>query len=121
LCFGIPLADAPANDRLLCAGHADENVLIALGVDLMAQDVLLCFRHKGPRLVQFQALRADANHDAVVQFHAAQADAEGEAANGATVDAGQACGGTDADAFAKGGNDNALKRWCNRPAQLVDS
>jgi hypothetical protein len=30
---------------------------------------------------------------------------EGEAANGATVDAGQARGGADADAFAKGGND----------------
>ena len=34
-----------------------------------------------------------------------QADAEGQAANGATVDAGQARGGADADAFAKGGND----------------
>ena len=45
------------------------------------------------------------NHQAVVQFHAAHADAKGEAAHGATVDAGQARGGTDADAFAKGGND----------------
>jgi hypothetical protein len=38
-----------------------------------------------------------------VQFHAPHADADGEAANGATVDAGQARSG--ADAFAKGGND----------------
>ena len=30
------LADAPANDGLLRPGHADENVLIALGRDLAA-------------------------------------------------------------------------------------
>ena len=40
-----------------------------------------------------------------MQFHAPHADADGEAANGATVDAGQARSGADADAFAKGGND----------------
>ena len=40
-----------------------------------------------------------------MQFHAAQADTEGEAAHSATIDASQAGGGTDADAFAKGGND----------------
>jgi hypothetical protein len=34
----VTLADAPANDGLLRPGHADENVLIALGVDRMAQD-----------------------------------------------------------------------------------
>src|SRR6185437_6868379 len=39
--FHGALADAPANDCLLCPGHACENVLIALGRDLMALDVLL--------------------------------------------------------------------------------
>jgi hypothetical protein len=38
---GIPLADAPTDDGLLRSGHADENVLIALHRDFMAQDVLL--------------------------------------------------------------------------------
>ncbi|WP_316232716.1 hypothetical protein [Bradyrhizobium sp. SZCCHNPS2010] len=40
-----------------------------------------------------------------MQLHTAHADAEGQAGDRATVDAGQARGGTDADAFAKGGND----------------
>ena len=62
----------------------------------MAQDVLLLLADERPCLIQFQALGADANHDPVVRFHAAHADAEGEAANGATVDAGQARGGTNA-------------------------
>jgi len=39
----VSLADAPTDDRLLRPGHRNENVLIALGVDLMAQDVLLLF------------------------------------------------------------------------------
>jgi len=39
--FGVTLADAPANDRLLRPGHTDEHVLIAFGVDLVALDVLL--------------------------------------------------------------------------------
>jgi hypothetical protein len=42
----VALADAPTDDRLLRPGHADENVLIALGVNLMAQDVLLLFRNE---------------------------------------------------------------------------
>lgn len=47
--FGIPLADAPADDGLLRTGYADENVLIALGVDLMALHVLLLFADEAPR------------------------------------------------------------------------
>lgn len=62
--FGIPLADTPANDRLLRPGHADENVLIALGVDLMALDVLLLLAEEAPQLVKLKALGAHANHDA---------------------------------------------------------
>ena len=103
--FGIPLADAPADDRLLRPGHADENVLIALGVDLMALGRSFASCRRMTTLVQFQPARSNADHHAVVQFHAAKADAEGQAANGATVDAGQARGGADADAFTKGGND----------------
>jgi len=49
--------------------------------------------------VQFQALGANAYHDAVVKLHIAKADAQGEAANGATVNAGEARGRADADAF----------------------
>jgi hypothetical protein len=40
-----------------------------------------------------------------VQLHAAKANAEGQAADGATVHAGQAGSGTDADAFTERGND----------------
>jgi hypothetical protein len=39
--IGIPLDNAPADNGLLRSGHADENVLIALGENLVAQDVLL--------------------------------------------------------------------------------
>jgi hypothetical protein len=42
------------------------------------------------------------NNDPVVQLHAAHADTQDQVADGATVDAGQAGSGTDADAFAKG-------------------
>src|SRR5436190_13999926 len=97
--FSVTLADAPANDCLLRSGHADENVLIALGVNFVAKDVLLFLRNEGPRLIQFQPFGADADHDPVVQFHAAEPNAQGQAANGATVDAGQACSGPDADAL----------------------
>ena len=100
--FHVTLADAPANDRLLRPGHADENVLIALGVDPVALNVLLLLADEAPKLVEFKTLSADANHHTVVQFHAAKANAKGEAANGTTVDASQARGGADADAFAKG-------------------
>lgn len=41
-----------------------------------------------PRLIKLQTLGADADHDAVVQLHAAKASAEGQVANGATIDAG---------------------------------
>jgi hypothetical protein len=44
--FGIPLADAPANDGLLRSGHADKNVLIALG-DLVLFRIFLFFRNEG--------------------------------------------------------------------------
>jgi hypothetical protein len=101
--LAVTLADPLADDRLLGSGHCDENVLVALGVDLMALDVLLLFADERPRLIQFQAFGSDANHQAVVQLHAAQADPQGEVADGATVDAGQAGSGADADAFAKGG------------------
>ena len=101
----VPLADAPADDRLLRPGHADENVLVALGVDFVALDVLLLLADERPRFVKLQPLGADSDHQTVVQFHAPHADAQRQAAHGATVDAGQARGGTDADAFAKGGND----------------
>ena len=40
-----------------------------------------------------------------MQFHAAHADAEGEAANGATVDASETGSGADADALTERGND----------------
>ena len=103
--FGVTLADAPANDSLLRSGHADENVLIALHRDLVLFHVLLFLADEGPRLIELQPLGADTDHHAVVKLHAAHADAIGEAANGAAVNAGQARGGTDADAFAKGGND----------------
>jgi hypothetical protein len=89
---GIPLPDAPANDGLLRSGHADESVLVALGVDLMALDVLLLLANEAPCLIKLQAIGADADHHAVVQFHAAHAGAQREAANSATVDAGQARG-----------------------------
>ncbi|WP_244621233.1 hypothetical protein FJN17_34515 [Bradyrhizobium symbiodeficiens] len=113
--FGIPLADAPANDCLLRPGHAHENILIALGVDLMALDVLLLLADEAPQLVQLKAFGAHADHDPVVQFHAAHADAEGQAGDGATVDAGKTGSGADADAFAKGGNDfNLLFRGLGR-------
>jgi hypothetical protein len=46
--FHVPLANAPANDGLLRSGHADENVLIALGVDLMAKHVLLLLADECP-------------------------------------------------------------------------
>ena len=49
--LGVTLADAPANDGLLRPGHADKNVLIALGVDLMALDVLLLLANEGPCLI----------------------------------------------------------------------
>jgi hypothetical protein len=52
-----------------------------------------------------QAFGADAHHQAVVQLHAPHADAQGQGANGATVDASQAGSSADADAFAKRGND----------------
>ena len=44
-----------------------------------------------------------------MQLHAAEANAEGEAANGATVNASQARGGPDADAFTERGNDFNLR------------
>ncbi|MDH2350620.1 hypothetical protein QCM77_16260 [Bradyrhizobium sp. SSUT18] len=56
---------------LLRPGHADENVLIALGVDLVTLDVLLLLADEAAQLVQLKALGAHADHDAVVQFHAA--------------------------------------------------
>jgi hypothetical protein len=64
--FGVTLADAPTDDRLLCPGHANKNVPIALGVNLMALDVLLLLAGEGPRLVQFQAVGANPNHDTIV-------------------------------------------------------
>lgn len=69
--FNIPLADAPADDCLLRPGHADENLLIALGVDLIALHVLLLLADEVPQLVKLKALRSHADLDAVVQFHAA--------------------------------------------------
>lgn len=51
--FGIPLADAPTDDGLLRPGHADKHVLITLGVDLVAFDVLLFFANEAPSLVKF--------------------------------------------------------------------
>ena len=44
----------------------------------MALDVLLLFRNETPRLIKFQALGADANHEPVVKLHTAKADAQGE-------------------------------------------
>ena len=44
--LGVTLAGAPTDDRLLRPGRADENVLIALRLDLMTQDVLLLFRNE---------------------------------------------------------------------------
>ena len=44
--LSVALANAPTDDRLLRPGHADENVLIALRLDLMTQDVLLLFRNE---------------------------------------------------------------------------
>jgi hypothetical protein len=44
--LGVTLADAPTDGRLLRSGHADENVLSALRLDLMTQDVLLLFRNE---------------------------------------------------------------------------
>jgi hypothetical protein len=46
--FGVPLADAPADNGLLCSGHADENILIALSENLMAQDILLLLADDPP-------------------------------------------------------------------------
>src|SRR5947209_19594457 len=102
--FGVPLADAPADDRLLSTGHGDENILVALGCDLVAKHVLLLLAHKTPCLIQLAPVSANADHDAVMQFHAAHTDAKRQVANGATVHAGKARGGADADAFAKRGN-----------------
>lgn len=103
--FTVSLADAPANDGLLRSGHADKNVLIALGVDLVALDVLLLLADEGPRLVKFQAVHSNADHQTVVQFHAAKPDTKGESCNRLAVAAGQTRDGALADAFAKGGND----------------
>ena len=108
----VPLADAPASDCVLRPGHRDKNVLIALGIDFVALDVLLLLADERPCLIKLQALGADADHDAVIQFHAAKADAEGEVANGATVDAGQAGSGADADAFAKGSISATMRASC---------
>src|SRR5258708_973766 len=103
--FGVTLADTPANNRLLRPGHTDENVLIALGVDLMALDVLLLLADERPRLVQFQAVHSNSDHQAVVQFSAATANAERKSGNCLAVGASQACDRALADALTKGGND----------------
>src|SRR5579859_265127 len=60
--LGIPLADAPANNCLLRPGHADEHILIALGMDLMALDVLLLLADEGPCLIKLEPFSADADH-----------------------------------------------------------
>src|SRR5438270_11962778 len=56
--FGIPLADAPANDGLLRPGRTDENILIALGVDLVTLNVRLLLADEAPQLVKLKERRA---------------------------------------------------------------
>ena len=71
----------------------------------MALHVLLLLTDEAPQLVKLKALGAHADHDPVVQLHAAHADTERQVGDGAAVNAGQAGCGTDADAFANGGDD----------------
>jgi hypothetical protein len=51
--FGIPLADAPANDCLLRSGHADENILIALILELTKAQRASSGDERRKRLHQF--------------------------------------------------------------------
>ena len=74
-------------------------------MDLVAQDVLLLFADKRPRLIKFKTVHSNANHHAVVQFCAAATDAEREAGDRLAVAAGKRGDGALADAFAEGGDD----------------
>src|SRR5258708_3336450 len=103
--LSVTLADAPANYGFLRTGHRDENVLIALGVNLMALDVLLLLADKRPCLIKFQALGTHTDHKAVVKFHTAKANTEGKPGNRLAVGAGKARDRALSDAFTKGGND----------------
>ena len=57
--FHVALADAPADDCLLRSSHCDENVLIALGVGLVAQDILLLLRNEPHQTRDWQGPGAD--------------------------------------------------------------
>jgi hypothetical protein len=92
-----------ADDRLLCAGHADENVLIALGEQLVSFGALLLLcddnSSSSSRLTRMPTIMRSCSS------HAPIADVKRQVANRLAVDASKASGGADAKPLAKRGDD----------------
>jgi hypothetical protein len=57
----------------MMASHGDEHVLVALGEEFVAFDASLLLCNEAPQFVQFDPIRADANHGAVMVLSAADA------------------------------------------------
>ena len=103
----VPLPDAPADDCLLRSGHADENVLIALGSRSRGagRSFASWRRMTMPRRAPSR-FGANANHDAVVQFWRSRRPtrrARPQRYRGRH--AGRRSAARMADAFAEGGDD----------------
>jgi len=74
-CFGVrlvPFADAVADDGLVEAAQADEDVLVALIGTIGCLHLALLFADIAPEFVQFDHGRLDIPHEGIVQGSACE-------------------------------------------------
>jgi hypothetical protein len=87
------------------AGHADEDVPIALGKEFMAFNARLLFRDVGPCLIKFQTVDPNADHHPIMQLGTALADLKRKPTDRLAVDASEASGCSHADALTERSDD----------------
>ena len=100
----VSFADAIAQDRLRGSGNCEEDVLIALVRAVFRRKARLLFGDKAPCLVQFDPAHVQVAHKPIMERGAALADTDTKRENSATINAGQAFGRADADAFGESGD-----------------